>query len=214
MERMMSLRKTTSQPTKNERIRQSRKIVAIASSTGGPKALQGIIPFLPKDINAPVVVVQHMPEGFTKSFSERLNALSQVIVKEAEDAEVLAVGTVYIARGGSHLNILYRNGQHIIRYSDESTREGVRPSANYMYESLMECSYDEVVCVVLTGMGADGSIGIENLKKKKNIYVIAQDEATSVVYGMPRSVAIKGLANQIISIDKITKEIIMKVGIK
>lgn len=194
--------------------RNGNKIIAIASSTGGPKALQQIIPYLPKDINAPVVVVQHMPEGFTKSFADRLDVLSKVAVKEAEESEVLLAGCVYIARGGRHLNIVYKGGKHIIHYTNEPTREGVRPSANYMYESLMICNYDEVVCAVLTGMGADGTKGIQNLNSKKKTQVIAQNEETCAVYGMPKSIVTKGLSNKVMAIDKIAQEIIMNVGVK
>lgn len=208
-----SINMKSTQVIKPTRTYKGNKIVAIASSTGGPKALQQTIPFLPKNLNAPVVVVQHMPEGFTKSFAERLDGLSQLTVKEAEEADVLQMGMVYIAKGGKHLKILNKNGKHIISYTNEPTREGVKPSANYMYESLMDCNYEEVVCVVLTGMGADGTKGIQNLITKKHAYIIAQNEETCVVYGMPKSVVKTNLANQITPIEKIAQEIVMKVGV-
>ncbi len=188
-------------------------VVAIASSTGGPKSLQSVIPRLPGNLAAPVVLVQHMPVGFTKSMAERLDSLSELNVKEAEEGDELKKGWVYVARGGSHLNIVDRQGRPIIHYSNQPTREGVKPCANYMYESLADCKYDEVVCVVMTGMGADGTEGIANLKTKKKVHVISQDEESCVVYGMPRSVKRAGLSNQVVPLDQIAQEIILHVGV-
>lgn len=189
------------------------KIVAIASSTGGPKALQAVIPRLPATLKAPVVIVQHMPPGFTASFAERLNSLSELSVKEAGEGDVLNPGVVYIAMGGKHLNIRFSGGKHVIRYTDEPNREGVKPCANYMYESLAECKYDEVIGVVMTGMGADGTKGIMHLKDNKKMHVIAQNEDTCAVYGMPKSVVNGGLANQVVPLEQIAQEIIMNVGV-
>ena len=190
------------------------KVVAIASSTGGPKALQSVIPRLPKDLNAPVVLVQHMPAGFTKSMADRLNTLSEVVVTEAEEGEVLEAGHVYVARGGMHLNVVTDHGSCRIHYSDQPNREGVKPCANYMYESLVDSPYDQIVCVVMTGMGADGTAGVTNLKKDKKIHVIAQQENSCAVYGMPKNIVKAGLADQIVDLDDIAQEIIMNVGVK
>lgn len=192
-----------------------RKIVAIASSTGGPKSLQSVIPRLPAQLQAPVLLVQHMPKGFTASLAERLDCLGEIRVKEAAEGDELENGTVYISMGGSHMNVRTTSaGKAVIHYSDEPSREGVKPCANYMYESLMDSGYDEVVCVVLTGMGADGTEGIKNLKSKKKVQVIAQDQETSVVYGMPRSVAKAGLADQVVPLEQVAQEIILNVGVK
>lgn len=190
------------------------KIVAIASSTGGPKALQSVIPRLPKGLNAPVVLVQHMPIGFTQSLAERLNSLSEVSVSEAKEGEILQKGHVYISKGGAHMNVSSDRTKSCIHYTNEPSREGVKPCANYMYESLANSPFDEVVCVVLTGMGADGTEGIKNLMKKKKTYVIAQQENTCAVYGMPKSVVKAGMANQIAELDNVAQEIIMNVGVK
>ncbi|MBQ6807175.1 MAG: chemotaxis-specific protein-glutamate methyltransferase CheB [Lachnospiraceae bacterium] len=190
------------------------KIVAIASSTGGPRALQAVIPRLPKNLKAPVVVVQHMPAGFTASLAERLDSLSEVHVKEAAEGDVLEPGTVYIAMGGKHLNVLTMASKYSIHYSDEPSREGVKPCANYMYESLAGSKFDQVVCVVMTGMGADGTKGIQNLREKKKLHVIAQESSTCAVYGMPRSIVNAGLADQIVPLDHIAQEIIMNVGVR
>ena len=190
------------------------KIVALASSTGGPKALQSVIPRLPKNLKAPVVVVQHMPKGFTASMAERLDTLSEVHVKEAAEGDVLEAGVVYISMGGKHLNVITSAGKYVIHYTDEPNREGVKPCANYMYESLADSRFDQVVCDVMTGMGADGTKGIMNLKEKKKLHVIAQDEETCAVYGMPRSVVNAGLADQVVPLDQIAQEIIMNVGVR
>ena len=189
-------------------------VVAIATSTGGPKSLQSVIPKLPAKLNAPVVIVQHMPKGFTASLSERLNQMSEISVKEAKEGDVLQKGHVYIAKGGSHMKVKKSaGGKCVITYSDEPPREGVKPCANYMYESLIECNYDNIVCVVMTGMGADGTEGIKNLKAKKKIHVISQDQKSSIVYGMPKCVANAGLSNQVVSLDEIAQEIILHVGV-
>jgi two-component system chemotaxis response regulator CheB len=191
-----------------------KRIVAIASSTGGPRALQQVVTILPKGMLAPIVIVQHMPIGFTSSFAERINTLSVVDVKEAAENDVLKNGNVYISRGGSHLNIIEKNGINYIHYSDEPIREGVRPSANYMYESLITNSYDDILCVILTGMGSDGTEGILHLREKKNISIITQNEETCTVYGMPRSIVKTGLVDEIKPIGEIAQMIIEKVGVE
>ena len=191
------------------------KLVAIASSTGGPRALQSVIPRLPADISAPILIVQHMPKGFTASLAERLNSLSEVKVKEAAEGDVLEPGCVYLAMGGMHMNVQTSSaGRCTIHYSDEPTREGVKPCANYMYESLMESKFDEIVCVVMTGMGQDGTVGIKNLKAKKKIRVIAQDQETSTVYGMPKAIVAAGVSDQVVPLEQIAQEIILNVGVK
>ena len=190
-----------------------KKIVAIASSTGGPKELQALIPLLPANLNAPVLIVQHMPAGFTEALAGRLNTLSQIAVKEAADGDIIVPGQAYLAKGGRHMQVARSGTRHLIRYTDEPPREGVRPCANYMYESLTDCDYDEVVCAVLTGMGADGTAGIRNLKEKKRVTVFAQNEATCAVYGMPRSIVLAGLAEKEITLENIAQEIIKNVGV-
>ena len=190
------------------------KIVALASSTGGPKALQSVIPRLPAGLDAPVLVVQHMPKGFTASLAERLNDLSDIKVKEAQEGEELQKGIVYIAMGGKHMNVkLSSAGKYTFHLSDEPNREGVKPCANYMYESLMDSRYDNIVCVVMTGMGADGTEGIRNLETKKKVHVIAQDQDSSTVFVMPKSVIVDGLSDQVVPLEQIAQEIILQVGV-
>ncbi|MBO4890626.1 MAG: chemotaxis-specific protein-glutamate methyltransferase CheB [Lachnospiraceae bacterium] len=190
------------------------RIVAIASSTGGPKALCEVIPLLPAGLPVPVLLVQHMPPGFTASLADRLNELSKIAVTEAKDGEALVPGHVYIAPGGKHMKIEKRGGSHYVKYSDEPTREGVKPSANYMYESLAGCDYDEVICVVMTGMGMDGTVGIKNLDLKKQTYIIAQDQDTSTVYGMPKAIAQTGLVSEVVPLNQLAGQITKNVGVR
>lgn len=196
-------------------VKAGSKIVAIASSTGGPHALHSVIPELPENLDAAVLLVQHMPKGFTQSLAERLDELSRIHVKEAADGEELKKGTVYIARGGVHMKIHHNaGGRYYIRYSDEPVRDGVKPNANYMYESLAESGFSSVVCVVLTGMGADGTEGITALQKTDNTYVIAQSEESCTVYGMPGSVVKAGLTDTVLPLEQIAHEIVRKVGVQ
>ena len=189
------------------------KLVAIASSTGGPKALHTLIPMLPEKLNAPVIVVQHMPMGFTKSLADRLNELSRVEVKEAEEGDLLEKGHVYIAPGDRHLKVA-KSGSHTrIYFSMEPKREGVRPCANYMFETIADTAFEMICCVVLTGMGADGTAGIKALEKNKKIHIIAQDEATCAVYGMPRAIANTGLVNEVLPLERIAGAITKEVGL-
>ena len=205
--------KTVIELAKKHPVKTGKKVIAIASSTGGPRALQNLIPRLPAKIGAPIVLVQHMPGGFTKSLADRLNSLSEVSVKEAEEGDILEDGWVYLSKGGWHMNVISSGGKMRIHYTDLPTREGVRPCANYMYESLADSMYDEVVCVVMTGMGADGTAGITNLKERKKVYVITQDHESCAVNGMPKSVINAGLSDQTIPLDKIAQEIILHVGV-
>lgn len=191
------------------------RIVALAVSTGGPKSLQRVIPYLPKDLDAPIVLVQHMPEGFTASLAQRLDELSEIKVVEAKEDEELQNGCVYIAKAGLHMNLVKNGRTTRVHYTNEPHREGVRPCANYMYESLAKCDYDQVICVVMTGMGADGTAGIRNLKESgKKTFVISQQGDTCVVNGMPKSCVKAGLSDQEVALDQIAQEIILHVGVK
>jgi two-component system chemotaxis response regulator CheB len=208
MDRTASRKETSSKTSSN-------KIIALACSTGGPKALQSVIPYLPKNLNAPMVLVQHMPAGFTKSMADRLNEVSEIQVKEAEDGDVLRKGHVYVAPGGRHMEVVKcPDGTHKIRLNDMPAIGGLRPCANITYDSLCDCGYDQVVCVVLTGMGADGTNGIVSLSRKKPVYVIAQDAASCVVYGMPKAIAESGLVNEVVPLTEISKSIIKNVGVQ
>jgi chemotaxis response regulator CheB len=192
-----------------------KRLVAIACSTGGPKALQQVIPLLTENLDCSVLIVQHMPEGFTSSLANRLNEMSEIKVKEAEDKEFIKSGVAYIAKGGSQMRLIQAdNGSQQLSVTVEPPRNGLKPCADIMYESLMQSDFTEITCVVLTGMGGDGTKGIKQLKEKKNVYVIAQDEATSTVYGMPKVVAEAGLVNEIVSLGQIAGAIQKNLGVR
>lgn len=190
------------------------KVVALACSTGGPKSLQSVIPLLPADLNAAVLLVQHMPAGFTNSLAQRLDEMSKINVKEATDGELIQKGCVYIAPGGFHMKAVKEGSNHRIKLTQEDPIGGLRPCANLMYESLVNSSFDEIVCVVLTGMGGDGTIGIKKLSNSKPVYVIAQDEKTCVVYGMPKTIAEAGLVDEVVSLGDVSQTITKNVGVR
>lgn len=183
-----------------------KKIVAIGTSTGGPVALQEVISSLPAQLNAAVVVVQHMPANFTNSLAERLDAMSELAVKEATHDEVLRRGTVYIAPGDKHLKIVRHLGEFMIKLNDDERVSGHRPSVDVMMNSIAENVDIPVVGVIMTGMGNDGTAGLINLKKNGAI-VISQDEATSVVFGMPGSAIKSGVVDRIVELRRIADEI-------
>lgn len=191
-----------------------KKLVAIVSSTGGPRALQQVIPKLPKNLDAPVLVVQHMPEGFTNTLSIRLNQLSAVEVEEASDDVPVEAGHVYIAKGGKHMILECKKSKVRIKLDDSEPVVGLKPCGNNMFESLCDMPYDEIICVVLTGMGADGTKGIRTLAKHKSIYVIAQDKKSSTVYGMPKAVYESHITDKVCDIKDIADEIVKKVGVR
>ena len=193
----------------------AKRLVAIASSTGGPKALQQVICKLPKNINAPILIVQHMSEGFTKSLAARLDELSQVKVVEATGGERLENGIVYLAKGGSQMRVVKKGSEYVIDINtEEPARNGLKPCADIMMESLANLVFDDITCVVLTGMGGDGTMGIRQLNDESNIYVIGQDEATSTVYGMPKVVFEAGLTDVVLPLNQIADEITKNVGVQ
>lgn len=198
---------------KNKLSRTRNHIIALACSTGGPKSLQSVLPRLPANLDAPILLVQHMPAGFTETLASRLNELSAITVKEAEDGEEIKNGVVYIAPGGRHLTCQKIGGMHKIKLNDDPPRDALRPCANIMYDSLVDSGYQEIVCVVLTGMGSDGTEGIGHLKKSKEIYVISQDADTSIVYGMPKAVAQAGLSNEVVPLGTVADSITKYVGV-
>ena len=191
------------------------KLVALASSTGGPKALQSVIPYLPANLDAPMVLVQHMPAGFTKSMADRLNEVSKIKVKEAADGDKLEKGQIYVAPGGKHMEVVKcPDGSHKIKLNNMPAIGGLRPCANITYDSLSKCGYDEVVCVVLTGMGADGTNGILSLGHHKPIHVISQNAETCIVYGMPKAIEESGVVDEVVPLEKVAECITKRVGVK
>lgn len=192
----------------------NRKLVAIASSTGGPKALNKVITALPANLDAPVLIMQHMPVGFTKSLALRLDELSEIGVKEAEDNDILKKGMVYIAKGGSQMKVKESNSVNSLLVKEDDGTNILKPCADITYESLIKSNFDYILCVVLTGMGGDGTEGIKKLHNRKDTYIIAQDEETSVVYGMPKVIYQTGLVDEVRPLDEIAERIIKNVGVQ
>lgn len=180
------------------------RVVVIASSTGGPRALQAVIPALPADFPAPVLVVQHLPATFTGRMAESLNKRSPLTVEEARPGLTLDPGRVLIAPGGVHMEISPRRS---ISLNLDERECGVRPSANPTMETAARVCGAATLGVILTGMGADGTRGA-GLIKEAGGDIIAQDEDTCVVYGMPRSVAEAGYVDRVVPLSRVASAII------
>jgi len=187
-------------------------LVSIGTSTGGPKALQAVIPLIPKDFNGSIVIVQHMPKGFTKSLANRLNSISDITVKEAENGELVKKGYCYIAPGDLHMLVIEKNSELYISLNENNLVSGHRPSVDLLMESVADINSRKLVGVMLTGMGADGSRGIKKLFDNGG-YTIAQNEETCVVYGMPKSAVNMGAINVELPLNEIADAIISKTGV-
>jgi two-component system, chemotaxis family, protein-glutamate methylesterase/glutaminase len=163
-------------------------LVAIGTSTGGPRALHQVVSHIPAGFPAPILIVQHMPPNFTKSLAQRLNDISQIQVVEAQDGDVLHTATAYVAPGGWHMTA-YRDSfkSYKIRLTKEEPRSGHRPSVDVMFESLLGMSELKRHIVLMTGMGSDGAKGMLSLMQSGVTTTIAESEETCVVYGMPRA---------------------------
>ena len=195
--------------------KNGQKLVFIASSTGGPRSLHQVIPYLPKNIDAPIVLVQHMPKGFTASLANRLNELSQIKVSEAKNGDILEKGHVYIAPGGMHLKIEGDSPDNMKCnvYMGEY-QNGLRPCADITLESLQGAPFEKIICVVLTGMGSDATKGIIKLNETNSIYTISQDEQSCIVYGMPRAIAEAGMSDEVLPLSKIAISITNHTGVQ
>jgi two-component system chemotaxis response regulator CheB len=183
------------------------RVVAIGTSTGGPSALLNVFRGLPEGFPAPVLVVQHMPEGFTKAFAERINGNCALNVKEAEDGDEILPGCGYIAPGHSHIMVERKNTRDVIRVVKGEKVSGHRPSIDVLFDSVAEAYQKESIGVIMTGMGRDGATGILHIKKSGGA-TIAQNEETSVVYGMNRVAVEMGAIDVIVPLNDIPKKII------
>ncbi len=182
-------------------------LVVIGSSTGGPKALQEVIPHLPADLQAAVVIVQHMPAGFTKSLAQRLNDMSPLSVQEATDGDRLAKGLILLAPGDYHMEI---HDNRRIKLTKAPRRNHVRPAVDITMETAADHFGKSVLGVILTGMGSDGTDGARRIKARGG-HIIAENEETSVVYGMPRSVVEAGLADTVVPLPEVAQTIVKMV---
>jgi two-component system chemotaxis response regulator CheB len=197
-------------PQKTQQYTSTRRvgIVAIGSSTGGPKALQNIISTLPANYPVPIIIAQHMPAAFTGPFAERLDQLSAISVKEAEEGETLTKGIVYIAPGGGHMGVKRKKlTESSITLIKDVGKYIYKPSVDVLMQTAVENYSGHVLGVILTGLGNDGAQGMKEIKNKGG-KTIAESEETCVVYGMPRSVVEAGLADKIVPLNEIAGELI------
>ncbi|MBU2701991.1 two-component system chemotaxis response regulator CheB [Sporomusaceae bacterium BoRhaA] len=186
------------------------KIVAIGTSTGGPRALQEVLTRLPGSLSSGIVIVQHMPPGFTRSLAERLNSLSALTVKEAENNDVVRHGLVLIAPGNFHMTLERQQNKTIVKLNQNPPIGGLRPAVDPMMESVANLYKQKAVGVILTGMGRDGSIGISAIKKYNGI-TIAEDQSTAVVYGMPKAAVELGVIDHVVPLQAIADQIVKSV---
>ncbi|QDU58012.1 protein-glutamate methylesterase/protein-glutamine glutaminase [Aeoliella mucimassa] len=187
------------------------RVVAIGVSTGGPKALMQLIPSLPGDFPVPIVLVQHMPPMFTKTLADELNRHSRLTVVEATHGEAIKPGTVYIAPGGKHMKLIRQGFSTTVVITDEPPEKNCKPSVDYMLRSVASIYGGDSLTAILTGMGDDGAEGCQLLKKRGGT-VIAQSEASCVVYGMPRQIVEHGLADCVVPLDQIGEQLVKLVG--
>lgn len=191
------------------------KVVAIGASTGGPRALGKILPQLDPDIVAGLLIVQHMPTGFTKTFAARLDRESKIEVKEAAAGDRIEQGKALIAPGDYHVTVRRETTGNdtagVISLNQDPPVYGLRPTVDVMMLSVAEVYDDKTVGVVLTGMGSDGAKGMKAIKENKG-KTVAQDKNTCVVYGMPKAAVKEGAVDKIVPLDKIAEEIMKMVG--
>jgi two-component system chemotaxis response regulator CheB len=192
-------------------LRTGRPIVLIGVSTGGPVALSRVLPHLPKDLGAPILIVQHMPALFTASLAASLAAKCTIGVREAKDGEPAEPGCAYIAPGGFQMKVeAGQNREVILRVTDDAPENNCRPAVDTLFRSAALQFPGRAVAAILTGMGTDGTAGLRQLKRG-GCYAIAQDEMTSVVFGMPKEAIATGLVDSVEPLDRIASAIIRAV---
>lgn len=191
------------------RINSTEKLIIVGASTGGTEALKEFLIPMPADAPA-ILVAQHMPEAFTKSFADRLNGLSKMTVTEGMHNERVLPGHVYIAPGHSHMLVRRSGSNYVIELNQESPVNHHRPSVEVLFRSAAQCAGANAIGVMLTGMGKDGAVGMLEMRQA-GAYNFAQDEATCVVYGMPRAAVEVGAAHESVPIQEMARRVLAKV---
>lgn len=198
-------KKTTAVAQLSQQAFSSQSLIAIGASTGGTEAIKSFLEVLPAQM-PPILIVQHMPEKFTASFAQRLNDVCALTVKEAEDREPVHANTVYVAPGSHHMAIQTHGGKSTIKIFSGELVNRHRPSVNVLFHSVAEVKGKHAVGVILTGMGDDGAAGMLAMHQR-GAYTIAQDEATSVVFGMPSKAILAGGVSRVLPLNEISKEV-------
>ena len=181
-------------------------IIAIGISTGGPNALREVFAKIDSDLPQPIVVVQHMPAGFTEEFAKSLNTISPLEVKEAKEGDVLKKGRILIAPGNKHITVEQRTLASIVHLSDAEQCNGHRPSVDVLFESVSKQYQNRALGVIMTGMGKDGAVQLAEMRKQ-GAYTLGQDEESSIVYGMPKVAYEYGGVQKQVSLSQMAKEI-------
>ena len=183
-------------------------MVVIASSTGGPKALSQFLSLLPADFPVPIVIVQHNSSGFDESFAQWLNTYTTLKVKLAEEEEIARAGIVYVAQTDKHLMLRSADGENIcLCYNNDEPENNQKPAADVLFRTAAESLRESVISVVLTGMGSDGALGTQRVRGMGGI-TLAQDEDSSLIYGMPKAAAETGCVDLVLPLDKIPEELV------
>jgi two-component system chemotaxis response regulator CheB len=199
-------------PKLNPLKESTNKILAIGASTGGVQAIEALVTRFPA--NAPgTIIVQHMPPGFTKSFADRLNQMCEVEVKEAEDGDTISVGRVLIAPGNKHMVARRNGGTYTVEIKDGPLVSGHRPSVDVLFKSVSQAAGKNAVGVILTGMGSDGAKGLK-MMREAGAHTIAQDEESSIVFGMPKQAIALEAAEEVIPLNLIAQAALSKIAIK
>ncbi|MBM7586852.1 two-component system chemotaxis response regulator CheB [Bacillus pakistanensis] len=195
------------QPRFEKGDKERAKLICIGTSTGGPRALEEVLTALPSSINAPILIVQHMPAGFTKSLAQRLNTISSIEVKEAEAGEIIKKGIAYLAPGGYHLTVEETLEGLKVVLDIKPSRNGHRPSVDILFESVSRLLNIQKVAVIMTGMGSDGTKGLVKLKQKGDSKVIAESQETCIVFGMPKAAIEANVVDHVEKLDNIARSV-------
>jgi two-component system chemotaxis response regulator CheB len=190
----------------SNRLGKACEAVAIGVSTGGPTALAQLVPMLPADFRQPIFIVQHMPPIFTRLLAERLQSLTKLRVREAAEGMLVEGGNVYIAPGDYHMMVAKKGTSHVIKLNQAEPENSCRPAVDVLFRSVADVYGGSAMGVILTGMGQDGLRGVERLRGVGS-YIVAQDEASSVVWGMPGAVVNAGLADSVVDLRCVVPEI-------
>ncbi len=205
---------TANRPSQAIVKRSKAEIIAIGISTGGPNALAKMLPMIPKDIGVPILIVQHMPPMFTRSLANSLSAKCAIAVREARQGEPILPNTALIAPGGKQMKIVAgADGRNrIVKITDDPPENSCKPSVDYLFRSVAHHYVGRATGVIMTGMGSDGTQGLK-LMKQNGATIIAQNEATCVVFGMPKEAAETGLADVVLPLDQIADMIVKTVRV-